>query len=162
MADFAHWVVAAEEEIGWTKREFMAAYMGNRADANLIALDASPLTLPIRALVEDGSFQGTTTELFKRLVAQLDEPAKMPDGWPKNARSLSGKLRHLAPNLRANGIEVKFGKSGQRLVEVRKFAPSPSDDVASAPPIRERVEGSGGTPDSADREVSELEVEVEV
>jgi hypothetical protein len=147
MADFAHWVTAAETELGWSKGEFMAAYAGNRVDANSIALESSPLTLPVRGLVENGCFQGTATALLKRLAEQLDEPSKVPDGWPKNPRALSGKLRHLAPNLRANGIEVKFQKSGQRLIEVRKFASAASTGGAGAPPLQDQSGATGRIPD---------------
>jgi hypothetical protein len=44
--------------------------------------------------------------------------------WPKSARSLSGKLRTLAPNLRAVGIIIEGGRTSgsgsKRLVKIRK------------------------------------------
>jgi hypothetical protein len=41
MADFARWVVAAEPALPWEGGDFLAAYAGNRADANTTVLEAS-------------------------------------------------------------------------------------------------------------------------
>src|SRR5262249_54050728 len=39
MADFAAWVTACEPALGWPPGSFLAAYRGNVADANELALD---------------------------------------------------------------------------------------------------------------------------
>jgi hypothetical protein len=124
MADFAIWVTAAERSLGWSAGKFMDAYMGNRADANSLALEASPITIPLRALAEDGEWEGTATDLLKILQDRAGGLTNQPPDWPKNGRVLSGRLRQIAPNLRASGIGIRFGKSGRRFVTVRKIAPT--------------------------------------
>jgi hypothetical protein len=110
MADFAEWVTAAESGLGWAPGTFMAAYAGNRADANLLALDANPLSGPVRALVDEGDFEGTVTALLNALLEGADDAVTRQPGWPKSARTLSGLLRRLTPNLRAVGVQVEFLK----------------------------------------------------
>ena len=51
---------------------------------------------------------------------------RRPKWWPKSPRSLSVRLRRLAPDLRRTGIDIQWRKesSGERrrLVQVRIFA----------------------------------------
>lgn len=131
MADFAVWVTAAERALGWDDGTFMKAYARNQSDANDLALDASPISEPVRRLVGEDDFEGTATELLKALAVRVDEAARKQKGWPPNGTSLSGKLRRLAPNLRKAGIEVILGERGttrlrRRLITVRKIASNAS------------------------------------
>jgi len=125
MADFAIWVTAAEPELGWKDGDFMAAYTGNRSAAHELALDASPLSGPIRQLIaERGEWAGTATGLLEALAMMVTEQTRKSDGWPRAANALSNKLRVLTPNLRAVGIEVKLPShkhsSLHRQVVIRK------------------------------------------
>src|SRR5439155_20790343 len=116
---FAKWVVAAEPALGWEAGTFLAAYAGNRADANELTLEASPIVQPVRDLAVAG-FTGSATELGRRLADLVDEETVRAKSWPKDARALSGLLRRLAPNLRSAGIEVDFGRpGGKRLIFIR-------------------------------------------
>jgi hypothetical protein len=105
MADLAQWVVAAEPTLGWRDGTFLRAYEQNRAQANEVAIDASPIG---SALVEVASvgFEGTATELLRHLTDHADEKMTKTPEWPKNGRALSGQLRRIAPNLRSTGIEI--------------------------------------------------------
>src|SRR5262249_54720879 len=107
---FAEWVTAAEPGLGWSRDAFMAAYSGNREDANALTLDANPMAAPLRSLAAEGDFEGTATALLKALQERVDESVTRQPGWPKGARGLSGMLRRLAPNLRAVGVQVDFSK----------------------------------------------------
>jgi hypothetical protein len=91
MADFAEWIVAAEPALPWPAGEFEASSIGTA----------------VRELAESG-FEGIATELLERLGEIAGEPTTRRKGWPKSARSLTGELRRIAPNLRAVGIEVEF------------------------------------------------------
>jgi hypothetical protein len=123
MADFAIWATAAEEGFGWKPGSFMDAYTSNRANANELALDASPLTPWIRQLAPDsGEWEGTATALVEELAKRAGDGAGKA-GWPKNGRALSAQLRRLAPNFRVSGIDLQFGSSGSRFIRVRKVAP---------------------------------------
>jgi hypothetical protein len=126
MADFALWATAAEGGLRWESGSFMRAYMSNRASANELALEASPLTVPLRALAESCGWEGTATQLLEELTKRAGNGVDKA-GWPKNANVLSSQLRRLAPNLRAIGIDLQFGKSGNRFIKARKLAPTASE-----------------------------------
>lgn len=107
MADFSQWVVAGSPALGLNEGEFVEAYEANRAAANRTALESSPVVTALRVTLDNRNppaFEGTATDLLALLSAGRDTRAK---GWPKNPRALSGILNRLAPNLRADGIEVE-------------------------------------------------------
>lgn len=115
MADFALWVTAAETGLGWSRGTFLAAYQGNRASANDLALESSPVARPLLDIVEDGGgWSGTASELLQALETKVSEQVKRQNGWPKNARSLSGQLKRLAPNLRAAGWRIENERQASR------------------------------------------------
>jgi hypothetical protein len=121
MADFAIWITAAEPALGWPEGHFLATYAGNQADANELVLDASPLTPLLRAMTDGNEWLGTMQELLDELNRRAEEPMRRTKGWPTHARALGGQLRRLAPNLRAIGIGMEFGKrgpGGRRLVSI--------------------------------------------
>jgi hypothetical protein len=92
MADFARWAVACERGAGEDK--FLDAYAAHQQ-----ALEDSPLVGPLFALVrEAGEWSGSPSDLLEALGRRV--PERKPDGWPKRANGLTGKLRRLAPDLR--------------------------------------------------------------
>jgi hypothetical protein len=124
MADFARWVVAAGSELGWGDGVFLDAYAGKQAAAHELTLEASPIAPFVRAQAAEG-FLGTATQLLEQLNARLNELAAEEvkqlrrNGWPKDARRLSGALRRIAPDLRAVGLGVDFHESKRpRLIEL--------------------------------------------
>jgi hypothetical protein len=111
MADFARWVVAAEPNLPWAPGRFLGAYGRNRGVANSLALEASPLALPVGELVCSSPWTGTATELLTALSHLVSESIRSSRDWPKSAKSLSGKLRRLAPNFAAVGVQIEFSRS---------------------------------------------------
>jgi hypothetical protein len=131
MADFALWAVAAESGLGLSKGAFMQAYEGNRAAAHELALDTSP-AIEIRELMDsrtDSVWNGKASELLKDLnplLIKKGEDPKEKYGWPQTPNKLSGDLRRIAPNLRAVGYDVDFGKTnGKRFITITKKAKTP-------------------------------------
>jgi hypothetical protein len=124
MADFALWATAAEPALGWQDGAFVAAYAGNRAEANDLALDGSPLTCPLRELAESAQWEGTCADLLDKLSQAAAEDATRAKSWPKTPRALSGQLRRLAPNLRRAGVTVELYRESsskrQRMVRIVK------------------------------------------
>ncbi len=104
----------------------MKAYTSNRAKADALALESSPIGLAIQELMErERWISKTATELLGYLNAQNDgNPVRSTSFWPKTARKLGGDLRRIAPNLRAAGISVTFkdpaGHAKRRLIVLRK------------------------------------------
>jgi hypothetical protein len=121
MADFARWIMAAEQALGWTEGTFTAAYEENRRSANLVSLEASLIASPLQALVQHKRWTGSATELLTALRGYVDEPTHKERHWPKNGKVLSDMLRRLAPNLRGIGVDIEFDKSnGARRIRIEK------------------------------------------
>ena len=108
MADFALWVTAAEEALGWEKGGFLKAYNDNRGDANRQALEASPVAAAVWRLMKDrDEWRGTATELYQKLGGAATEEMRRSKAWPAAPNSLGGEMKRLAPALRAVGIEAE-------------------------------------------------------
>jgi hypothetical protein len=113
MADFAVWSEAAGPALGWERGAFLAAYGKNRAVANLIAMEASPVASALCAFAETltkGGWTGTASDLLQILTTHYACPGKTAErGWPGAPHILSGQLSRLKPNLRKVGIAVETG-----------------------------------------------------
>lgn len=124
MADFAKWASAAESGLGLKPGAFMAAYDRNRSEAVELNLEGDLVASAIRELLkaDDAKIQGTASELLKELEILVEDKVKNSKDWPKNARSISCKLRYLSTNLRAIGIEVTYQKRNekQRLITLTR------------------------------------------
>lgn len=131
MADFALWATAAETAFGWDRGAFLAAYQGNRQSANDVALEASSVARPLLDLLEEeGAWSGTSSELLTALEGRVTDQVKRQNVWPKNARSMSGHLKRLSPNLRAGGWQVTFHREArQRLVIIERA------EICASPPM---------------------------
>jgi hypothetical protein len=131
MADFALWATAAELALGWERGSFLKAYTGNRAEANDLALDASPIAGMLRELAELGGWEGTCGDLLAKLAEEGGDKATRSQSWPKTPRALSGQLRRLAPNLRRAGVNVETrrepGGQRRRIVRVTRQNGDTSD-----------------------------------
>jgi len=115
MADFALWVTAAEKSLGWPSGTFVCAYQGNRDSANELALESSPVGMPLIELLRDREgWSGSASELLDAVGERASEQMKRSKSWPKNGRSMSGHLKRLSPNLRAAGWDVEFNRTASR------------------------------------------------
>ncbi|MCL4209630.1 MAG: hypothetical protein HRU76_13495 [Phycisphaeraceae bacterium] len=115
MADFAHWIVAAEPGLPWKTGEFMEAYTANRASAHDVALESTPVADAIRRfMVSRKEWEGRATDLLAHLDQLVDEKVRHSRDWPKRPHTLSSALRRLAPNLRQVGVDLEFPKPGHR------------------------------------------------
>jgi hypothetical protein len=138
MADFAVWATAAEAGLGLPAGAVMAAYQGNRAAANEIALEASPIAALVVALVrEQGVWSGTATDLLEVIEGRADDWARRGKGWPRTARAMAGALRRIAPNMRKAGIRIEFSRAAghdrQRVITM-SMAPPPALEASAEPP----------------------------
>ncbi|MDR3577071.1 MAG: hypothetical protein P4L50_24680 [Anaerolineaceae bacterium] len=110
MADFAKWMVAAEPGLCWPAGTFEAAYKKNQESSNYLVLEDSHLAAEIRSLVEKGDWEGTTRELWDKLVSRTYGTPQYDYFLKQKPHQLSSELRRLAPSLRAqeDGIEIVF------------------------------------------------------
>jgi hypothetical protein len=126
LADFALWVSACEQALGMSTGEAMAACQANCAEARDLALEASPLYVPLAELAREG-FTGTVAELHTRLDSMVSEAMRRSVRWPKAPNGLGNALRRMATNLRAAGVELQFSRNdvqGRRVVSVVAVAQS--------------------------------------
>src|SRR5256885_4366942 len=114
MADFARWCVAVEPALNCEAGDFMRAYSNNRLSANDLVLEASPIAAALISFAErEEQWTGTAAELLEELMRLVGDE-RLRDGWPKSAKQLGGILKRLAPNLRAQGVDVRSGKDAIR------------------------------------------------
>jgi hypothetical protein len=158
MADFARWAVSAEQGLGFRAGTFLNAYDRNRSNANVLALEASPVVNPIIDLIaEQAKWEGTASDLLAELGVRSHEEITRTRLWPNSARSLSGMLRRLAPNFRGVGITVSFpprqAGTGRRLIALEKIA-APSSQPSQSPGTERLLTISNeGLPDGCDGEL---------
>jgi len=123
LGDWARFVVAAEPALGWEPGVFLQALEENQAAANVAALEASPVPTEVRKLVDElVQWRGTATELLTCLEGTASEKVRKARAWPREPAHLSRILRRLAPNLRADGIALEFGReggTGHRWIELK-------------------------------------------
>ena len=67
-----------------------------------------------------GSWTGTPTELHDSLAAHVPEQTQKSRAWPKAANRLSNRLKRAATFLRAVGILIAFGKSGNSKLTITR------------------------------------------
>jgi len=129
MADFAHWVVAAESALPWGNGAFLEEYLQNRAQIIDIGLEADPVGSSVLNFIknaESNEWSGTPTGLLVELNKIAPEHFKRLKSWPKQPNVLSGRLRRSATFLREKNFEIEWSKSGQRNITLRKITETPS------------------------------------
>ena len=140
LADYARFIMAAEEGLGWETGTFLQAYQENLRALNQLALEASIIYQPFMEFLDnrvswDHPWQGSAQELLNLLneIAQsIDEKTTRQDYWPKTPQRLSNMLRESASNYRATGIGMEFGerssdKHRTRLITIKRVRPDGSD-----------------------------------
>ena len=127
MADAWHWVSSAETAFGWERGSTVKAFRLNQVHANEIVLNSSAIYPFIRQLSVIG-WSGTATVLLGKMNSMRGGAAEFDRSWPKNAKSLTDKIRRINPGLRLAGLEVNFsqsaGNDSERIVTIRKIVDS--------------------------------------
>ncbi len=109
LADFARWMMAVEAALGWESGTFMRIMMRHEDDSNESVVGSSLVAEAIRNFVlTKQSWNGVWSILLEELNAFAGEETKRREGWPHDTRTLSNKLRLVAPNLRGVGVGVEF------------------------------------------------------
>ena len=130
MADFAHWVTAAEPAIGWESGAFLNAYENKRKQLNEITIEANPVASAVLRLMAHAKGQewiGTPSELLSALELYTDERTVKSKEWPKAPNALSNQLSRIAPSLQEKGILIERGKSGSRSIRIIPVEPASSE-----------------------------------
>ena len=112
MADFARWICAAAPALPFTQEAFFQAYSDNRKESVSLSIEASPLAAGILTLTAPEDWEGTATALLQVLSQRVPEDTRKAKVWPKDARTMSSKLRRIAPLLRSVGVDVEWRTEG--------------------------------------------------
>lgn len=142
MADFAKWAIACESAL-WSPGEFLRAYHANIMSAVESVLEASPVAVGVRALMdkiaEDKKidWKGTATELLAELILLVGDKAARAKTWPQSARQLSGHLRRAAAFLQRVRIDIAFTEEGHaktKFITITADTPPPGPSDCKSEP----------------------------
>ena len=134
MADFAKWILACEEALGWEAGSFLEAYSRskNQMAESLVEGDLFARSL-VEFIREKAEWRGSAGELLALMNKRVDEYERRVKGWPQDATRASNKLRRVAPSLVRLGLQIRLdireGKEGRRAVYLGK-----ADAADAVPP----------------------------
>jgi DNA polymerase-1 len=143
MADFAIIGAAAEKATSqepWQESTspFLQAYGASVDDAQVHAIEGSPIGPTLLELLESGDWSGTYTALVEQLNQRVGEHTSRTKGWPKTARGLSGEVRRIAPALRARGYQITTGArdpaTGRSMITIQSMTDEAEPQYPPAPP----------------------------
>ncbi|MBT3486055.1 MAG: hypothetical protein HOG03_10385 [Desulfobacula sp.] len=124
MADFAKWIIAAEEQLPWNKGLFLETLQNSRANTVDDTIDAEPVAIAILKLMADSdSWHGTASELLDKLEDCINQKKNKYPNWPKLPNQLSRKLGRVSAFLREKGVQVEKGHSGNRFIDISNLNP---------------------------------------
>ena len=122
MADFAKWITAAEQILGWPQGSFLSAYSANRKEAEEAALECNAVASAILTMIQaQGRWEGTTADLITYLRKRYPAITEGSDAFPRQPAAFGTELRRIAPLLRSRGVIVthtRTGKERRRVIEV--------------------------------------------
>jgi hypothetical protein len=117
MADFTRLGEAMMQAQGHEPGTFEALFKANRQASVALAMEASPVAVAVRELVD--AHQGQSSTVFhgtmKKLLDELGKYRHDTDGWPRSPRGLGDVLKRQSPALAAIGIEIEAHNQVQRI-----------------------------------------------
>jgi hypothetical protein len=140
MADFALWATACETAI-WEPGTFWNAYCGNQDVAADGVLDADLVADALRTMMAARTaWTGKMETLLGALRGAAGEEATREKSWPKQANTLSRRLRRSAIFLRKVGISIEYTRDDTamrtRLVTITRVNQNMGGKVSSNPSSR--------------------------
>lgn len=139
LADFVQAVVTACPGLDINVDDFMRALAQNRNDLVERSLNQNPVSAAVLIFMdalEENSWSGTATELLKVLTEKVEDDIKQHGNWPSRSNKLSEMVNRSLPFLQTRGIDVMWGKSGQRSITLMKMIDvseeQPSDQTTMA------------------------------
>jgi len=111
MADFAHWVMGAEPELGIVPGEFLAAYSRNVHAKNFLIVESSEIGRAVVAFAKEcGVWEGNYAQLLGELNNRV-ETRERPKSWPTTPPKLRNAITRLLPSFPA--FNVSLGDAGR-------------------------------------------------
>ncbi|WP_135080109.1 DUF6371 domain-containing protein [Terasakiella sp. SH-1] len=127
MADFAEWITAAEQGLGWIENSFVPVFKENRENAIRLSVEDDPLIQAIIQIVDEGTrYKGTASALLERINGYVPDTTRRAGHWPKTPSGMGTAMKRIAPSLRTIGIHTERAKSGDRFWLIERIS-EPSD-----------------------------------
>jgi hypothetical protein len=120
----------------------VAAFAGAQAQADRIALEASPVAVAIQDFMATRVAWEGSAQVLRDELERGDAENRHRPRWPRAASALGKQLIRLAPNLREVGIEVHRTHSGKTIWFLRRRESS----ISAVPPVH-GVESYSESPD---------------
>jgi hypothetical protein len=127
MADFAQ-LLAALDGLDGSDGSALKTYLAQSTQIADEVVTGDPVGVALLDLLADhnGDWEGTATELLDQI-----SPERLPKGWPKTGRGMSGQLKRLTPALLQLGVTIEKDRSStsdrKRLIHIsRESEPSTS------------------------------------
>jgi len=115
MADFAKFIIAAEDALPWPKGTFEKYYMGNQQKTIDMVLDEDNVALAVLSLMEGKyDLMDTPTNILLALEKQpcvANIKLHLDKSWPKSANKLKDALERSQTFLRSKGIEFDLNRT---------------------------------------------------
>jgi hypothetical protein len=111
MADFAEFILAAEEKLPWEKGAFLKAYNKTIQDTVEITLEADPVATSVISLMLNlNSYMATPANMLIALGNQpcITDSIRRSNSWPKLHNKLREKLVNVAGFLGQQGIMMNL------------------------------------------------------
>ena len=149
MADFASLGMAITEALGIPAEQFLNVLAANSEVAQKEAVQANAVGVCLLKFLEDhkAGWEGSATELFKKVKEVAPLAAVDERELPRSANWCSRRLKEIAKDLRAEGWKVHLGHSGNRLLSITPLQ-DPENTVHTVHAVR---------PEPADSQLSALE-----
>lgn len=108
MARYAKIGTCLEGFFDWPEGSFMKAFDEQIEAKSHNAIEGNPVIKAIIKVCKNGEFQGSASELLKRMNELEHDPSTLRSRyWPKSASSLSKILGREAPNMRRSGFDYE-------------------------------------------------------
>lgn len=122
MADFVIWAEACGEALSWYPGEFSEWYAENRKQLNSQALEGSAIAKLLLDNIAADGWSGTASELLSFVSHNASEEQKRAKDFPRSPQAMGGLMRRLAPNFRAEGLNVDMSRrhGGTRLIRIER------------------------------------------
>src|SRR5215217_2078336 len=136
MADFAKWVLRAEEALGLESGAIKEALGDSGDEGASTVLEAEVISYHVytfaRGFSEDAPWVGTSTELYNTLTERATQDgSRLPWDWPANGQKLSAKLGRMEPALKKHGVYWKRPTSRKKGRQYTLYYAKPEEGDAT-------------------------------
>lgn len=122
MIDFVRWLAAMEKVDGapaGTYQDYFSAVV-NEGQLESLLDDVLGSTVLRFAAKQRQPWVGTPADLFDELTALVSRETQWSRAWPRNAISMSLRLRPLAAALLTQGVRVEFTRGRDRTITITR------------------------------------------